>query len=66
MDKPISVVMSELDYKVGEAISESKLHPMILEAMFETYLNRIRTAAQEMKVREAMEWEERKKDEGDE
>ena len=65
MDKPISVVMSELDKKVGEAVAESNLHPMILESMFEVYLSRIRTAAQEAKVREAMAWAE-KKDEGDE
>lgn len=63
MDKPISVIMSELDSKVSEAISESKLHPMILESMFEAYLNRIRTAAQELKIREAMAWEESKKEE---
>ena len=63
MDKPISVVMAELDSKVEAAINESKLHPMILEAMFETYLNRIRTASQECRVREAMAWAESQKEE---
>lgn len=63
MDKPISVVMSELDKKVEEAINEAKLHPMILETMFETYLSRIRATAQEWKIREALAWEESKKEE---
>lgn len=65
MEKPISVVMSELNSKISAAVDEAKLHPSILEQMFSNYLSSIRLQARDLEMRESLAWANREKEEAE-
>ena len=65
MDKPISIVISELERKIGSAIEESRLHPSIVKNILLNYLMTIQEQARQMEIQESLAWEESQKEEAE-
>ena len=66
MEKPISVVITELERGIGSAIENSHLHPCIIKNVLLNYLMAVQEHARQMEIQDALAWEESQKDEGDE
>lgn len=63
MDKPISVVINELERGIGSAIENSRLHPSIVKSVLLNYLMTVQEQARQMEIQDALAWEESQKEE---
>ena len=66
MEKPISIVINELERGIGSAIENSRLHPSIVKNILLNYFMTVQEQARQMEIQDALAWEESQKDEGDE
>ena len=62
MDKPISIVITELERKIGSAIEESRLHPTIVKNILLNYYMAAQEQARQMEIKESLAWEESQKE----
>ena len=62
MDKPISVVINELERGIGSAIENSHLHPSIVKNILLNYFMTAQEQARQMEIQEALTWEESQKE----
>lgn len=63
MDKPVSIVIRELERGIGSAIESSHLHPTIVKSVLMNYLMTVQEQARQMEIQDALAWEESQKEE---